>query len=199
MKKETEEKKTEPVVKTPEERKRLQIEGIKKTVVPAFIGAGFAFLFFWMQDKIAEKPWYSVFLLAALVSYGIQKLLYPSLGVKVEEFKTMDWLGVEFLTIIFLMIVWILLLNVGTLDVTANPDTIKVGVAEDVVATVSSSGAVIAGATVNLTGEGVNMSNFTEKDGIAYFNKVNATGAGNITISARMTGYGSKYKNISSR
>ncbi|NJD78459.1 MAG: hypothetical protein FIB08_15425 [Candidatus Methanoperedens sp.] len=109
--KETEEKKTEPKTITPEERKRLQIEGIKKTVVPAFIGSGFAFLFFWMQDKITGKPWYSVFLLVGLVSYGIQKLLYPSLGVKVEEFKTMDWLGGEFLTIVFLLIVWILLLN----------------------------------------------------------------------------------------
>ncbi len=112
MKKETGEKKTEPAKTiTPEERKRLQVEGIKKTVIPALIGSGFAFLFFWMQDKIGGKPWYTVFLLVGLVSYGIQKLLYPSLGVKVEEFKIMDWISVEFLTIIFLMIVWILLLN----------------------------------------------------------------------------------------
>ncbi len=109
-----EKEKTEPEpVKpvTPQERKRLLIEGIKKTVVPVFIGFIFALLFVVMNDKISGKPWYSVFLLVGIVSFGVQKLIYPFLGVRVNEFGIKDWLYVEFMTIIFLMVFWILLLN----------------------------------------------------------------------------------------
>ena len=110
--KEKEDKK-EDVVKslTPEERNRLLVEGIKKTVVPAFIGFAFALLFFWMQDKIAGKPWISILLLTGLFSYVIQKLTYPLLNVRVKEFGAKDWLYVEFLTIIYLLVFWTLLLN----------------------------------------------------------------------------------------
>ncbi len=114
MKEKTEEKKEkEPAVKviTPEERKRLLIEGIKKTIVPAFIGAIFAAVFVLTSEKIAGKPWLAVILLVVLVSYYVQRLLYPSLGVRVKEFETKDWLYVEFLTIIFLLVTWTLLLN----------------------------------------------------------------------------------------
>src|SRR5574341_875444 len=97
-------KKTEPVAKimTPEERKRLLIEGIKKTIVPSFIGAAFALLFVITAEKIAGKPWYLVLLLVVFVSYYPQKLLYPLLGVRIKEFEMKDWLYVEFMTIIFL-------------------------------------------------------------------------------------------------
>ena len=109
---EKEKKEPEPVkVITPQERKRLLIEGIKKTIVPVFIGFIFALLFILMEDKITGKPWYSVLLLVGLVSYGVQKLIYPFLGVRVKEFGIKDWLYVEFLTIIYLLVFWILLLN----------------------------------------------------------------------------------------
>ncbi len=102
----------EPVkIITPQERKRILIEGIKKTVVPVFVGFIFALLFVIMNDKVSGKPWYSVLLLVGLISYGIQKLIYPYLGVRVNEFGIKDWLYVEFMTIIFLMVFWILLLN----------------------------------------------------------------------------------------
>jgi len=41
----TETKEIEVIAKTPAEKKRLLIEGIKKTVAPAFISVFFAFLF----------------------------------------------------------------------------------------------------------------------------------------------------------
>ncbi len=108
----TEKKEAEQVkVIKPDERKRLLIEGIKKTAVPAFIGAVFAVLFFWTGEKIAGKPWFLVLLLVVLISYYIQRLIYPSLGVKVKEFETKDWLYVEFFTIIFFLVFWTLLLN----------------------------------------------------------------------------------------
>ncbi len=108
----TEKKEAEQVkVITPDERKRLLIEGIKKTAVPAFIGALFALLFFWTGEKIAGKPWFFVLLVVVLISYYVQRLIYPALGVRVKEFETKDWLYVEFFTIIFLLVVWTLLLN----------------------------------------------------------------------------------------
>ena len=96
---------------TPDERKRLLIEGIKKTVVPAFIGAAFALLYFLTAEKIAGKPWYLVILLAVFISYYIQRFLYPYIGVRVKEFEAKDWLYVELLTIVYLWVFWTLLLN----------------------------------------------------------------------------------------
>ncbi len=110
------EKKTEtvPVVKsiTPDERKRLLVEGIKKTVLPAFISAAFAIAFFLKFGAAKEGvSWFSVLLLVVLLSYYIQRFLYPLVGVRVKEFETKDWLYVEFLIIIYLLVFWTLLLN----------------------------------------------------------------------------------------
>ena len=105
---------TEPAVKTitPDERKRLLIEGIKKTIVPAFISAAFAILFFVKFGDAKEKvSWFSAILLVVLLSYYIQRFLYPLIGVRVKEFETKDWLYVEFLIIIYLLVFWTLLLN----------------------------------------------------------------------------------------
>ncbi len=108
-----EKKEAEPVVKvlTLGERKRLLIEGIKKTAVPAFIGAFFAVVLFLNFYDAKDKHWLYVLLLVVLVSYYVQKLVYPMLGVKVSEFETKDWLYVELMTIIFLLVSWTLLLN----------------------------------------------------------------------------------------
>lgn len=111
---ETDDKKeAEPVVKvlTPGDRKRLLLEGIKKTAVPAFMGAFFAVVLFMNFYDAKDKHWLYVLLLVVLVSYYVQKLLYPALGVKVSEFETKDWLYVELMTIIFLLVFWTLLLN----------------------------------------------------------------------------------------
>lgn len=110
-KEEKKEKKEVPAVITPDERKRILVEGIKKTAVPAFIGAAFALIFIETAGKIAGKPWYLVLLLVVLVSYYIQRLLYPFISVRVSEFETKDWLYVEFLTIIYMLVFWTLLLN----------------------------------------------------------------------------------------
>jgi len=111
VKEKKEEKKEAPAVITPDERKRILIEGIKKTVVPAFIGAAFALIFVATSGKIAGKPWFLVLLLVVLVSYYVQRFLYPRLSIRVWEFETKDWLYVEFLTIIYMLVFWTLLLN----------------------------------------------------------------------------------------
>jgi len=104
---------TEPVVKiiTPDERKRLLIEGIKKTVAPAFISVLFALLFYFKFGQAQDVSWFSVFLVVLLLSYYIQRLAYPLIGVRVKEFETKDWLYVEFLIIIYFWVFWTLLLN----------------------------------------------------------------------------------------
>ncbi len=96
---------------TPDERKRMLIEGIKKTVVPAFIGAAFALLFFKFFGDAKGVSWFSIILLVVLVSYYIQRALYPLIGVRVKEFGAKDWLYVGFLIVIFLLVFWTLLLN----------------------------------------------------------------------------------------
>jgi len=186
-----EKKEAEPVVKviTPAERKRLLIEGIKKTAVPAFMGAFFAVVLFMNFYDAQDKHWLYVLLLVVLVSYYIQKLVYPLLGVKVSEFETKDWLYVESMTIIFLLVSWTLLLNTGTLDVAVNPGSITLDTPENVIASVTSNSLIIEGATVYLNGTGVNMTNITGSDGIAYFYNVKATGPGNLTLVSTKNGY----------
>ena len=110
-KKEEKKKGPDPESMTPEEKKRILIEGIKKTVVPAFIGAFFAVIFTLRFEYARDVSWFSVFLLVILLSYYIQRFGYPSLGVKVSAFETKDWLYVEFMTIIFFMVCWTLILN----------------------------------------------------------------------------------------
>ncbi|MGB8217877.1 MAG: hypothetical protein WCE94_11305 [Candidatus Methanoperedens sp.] len=103
----------EPIVKstTTEEKKQKFIEAIKKTVFPAFISAAFAILFFVKFGFAKDVSWFSVILLILLISYYIQRVIYPIIGVKVKEFETKDWLYVEFLVIIYFWVIWILLLN----------------------------------------------------------------------------------------
>jgi len=105
--------KIEPAARiiTPGEGKRLLIEGIKKTVAPAFIGVFFAVLFLYQFGSASGIPWFSVFLLVLLLSYYIQRLGYPLIGVRVKEFETKDWLYVELFTIIYFWVFWTLLLN----------------------------------------------------------------------------------------
>lgn len=109
--KEKETKKPEPKVITPDERKQLLIEGIKKTAFPAFIGAAFALLFFGKFGSAEGVSWFSILLVVVLLAYYIQRFTYPLLKVRVKEFETKDWLYVEFLTIIYFLVFWTLLLN----------------------------------------------------------------------------------------
>ncbi|MCZ7402512.1 MAG: hypothetical protein O8C61_09845 [Candidatus Methanoperedens sp.] len=99
------------IPKTPAEKKRLLIEGIKKTVVPAFISVFFAVVFFVKFGNASGIAWFSVFLLVLLVSYYIQKLIYPTLGVQVKDFEIKDWFYVEILVVIYFLVFWTLLLN----------------------------------------------------------------------------------------
>ncbi len=103
-------KNEEPAISS-EEKKQMLLEGIKKTMLPAFIGTGFAILLFFKFGDAKGVSWFSVILMVVLASYYIQRGLYPLLGVRVKEFGTKDWAYVEFLVIIFMIVIWTLLLN----------------------------------------------------------------------------------------
>jgi len=74
------------------------------------------------------------------------------------------------------------------LTVIANPANVTVGIATDVVFTVTSNGSLINGATVTLSGAGVSVSNTTDANGSVTIS-VNATSAGNIAVIPTMTRY----------
>jgi hypothetical protein len=68
---------------------------------------------------------------------------------------------------------------------------------ENVIASVTSNRMIIEGAKVYLSGTGINMTNITGSDGIAYFYNVKATGPGNLTLVSTKNGYIHNSTNIS--
>lgn len=100
-----------PVEKTPEEKKKTHIDGIKKTVLPALIGTLAGFLSFSYLKDGTDFPWLSIMLFVIIFSYYAQRILYPIIKVDVRELGNKDWFYVEFITVDFWLVVWTLLLN----------------------------------------------------------------------------------------
>ncbi len=101
-----------PRPKSAEERKKDQIDGIKKTVYPAALGvlAGFA-CYYAPAATINQLPWHFVIVVVLTVIYLIQKVTYPLLKINVSEFKGKDWFYVEFMAFDLWLVTWTLLLN----------------------------------------------------------------------------------------
>lgn len=101
-----------PRPKSAEERKKDQIDGIKKTVYPAALGvlAGFT-CYYTPAATISQFPWHFVVVIVLAAIYFIQKVTYPLLKVDVSEFKGKDWFYVEFMAFDLWLVTWTLLLN----------------------------------------------------------------------------------------
>jgi len=101
-----------PRPKSAEERKKDQIDGIKKTVYPAVLGvlAGFA-CYYAPAATINQLPWHFVIVVVLTVIYFIQKVTYPLLKIDVSAFKGKDWFYVEFMAFDLWLVTWTLLLN----------------------------------------------------------------------------------------
>ncbi len=101
-----------PRPKSAAERKKDQIDGIKKTVYPAVLGvlAGFA-CYYAPATTINQLPWHFVLLVVLAVTYFIQKVTYPFLKIDVAGFKGKDWFYVEFMAFDLWLVTWTLLLN----------------------------------------------------------------------------------------
>jgi hypothetical protein len=97
--------------KTPAERRKTQIDGIKKTVYPSILGAAAGFTCFYSHSLINQLPWHFVLLMVIGATYFVQKVTYPLLGIDAADFKGKDWFYVEFMVIDLWLVSWTLLLN----------------------------------------------------------------------------------------
>lgn len=137
--KETENKATKELPKsrpkTAADRKKDRRDGIVKTVFAAALGvlAGFACYYIasvsatgsdysWPIGELArapgphpwqigELPWHFVLLSVVLVTSLIQRVAYPLLNIDAANFKTKDWLYVEFIVVDLWLVTWTVLLN----------------------------------------------------------------------------------------
>ncbi len=103
--------KPRPKPKTDEERKKIQIEGIKKTVYPAVLGVIAGFICFYALGISTVFPWHFVLVVFITITYILQKFTYPLLGIDPLEFKGKDWFYVEFIAVDLWLVTWTLLLN----------------------------------------------------------------------------------------
>lgn len=109
--------KTQPAASrdvTPEEKEKLRIEGIKKTVIPGVLGiiAGIV-LFVLLGDGVAQRGlWFSVLFIVLALAYYVQRIIYPLIRVNVREFGKKDWFYVEFIVLDFCLVTWTILLNI---------------------------------------------------------------------------------------
>lgn len=102
---------TPPAEKTPEEKKKIHRDSIIKTIVPAIMGTIVGFLSFTILGDATKYPWLSVMIFVIIGTYYAQRLVYPLVGINVDEFGGKDWFYVEFITIDFWLVVWVMLLN----------------------------------------------------------------------------------------
>jgi hypothetical protein len=98
--------------KSSSETRKIQIDGIKKTIYPSFLGvlAGFA-CYYLPTDAVSQLPWHFILLVVIAVTYFVQRLTYPFMKIDVLEFKGKDWFYVEFMVVDLWLVTWTLLLN----------------------------------------------------------------------------------------
>ena len=109
--------KAAPVIKakpkTALERRKEQIDGIIKTVYPAALGVLMGFASYYSMTLINQYnfPWHFVLIVVILITYFIQKVTYPFLGIDSTAFQGKDWFYVEFMAIDLWLVTWTFLLN----------------------------------------------------------------------------------------
>lgn len=104
--------------KTPEERRRAQIEGIKKTVVPSILGIISGLLCYHLLGNGTEMmlggirvEWHFILLNLIIITTIVQRFIYPMIGIDVLAFKGKDWFYVEFIVVDLWAVTWTILLN----------------------------------------------------------------------------------------
>jgi len=100
-----------PRLKTPAERRKILMEGLKKTIVPAVLGVLAGLASYHVLGMGMELPWHFIMLNVILATLIIQRLVYPPLGINVLEFKPKDWFYVEFIAVDLWLVCWTILLN----------------------------------------------------------------------------------------
>jgi hypothetical protein len=105
-------KASRPKPKSTAETRKIQVDGIKKTVYPSSLGvlAGFV-CYYGPAAVIGQLPWHFVLLMVIAVTYFVQRLTYPFMNIDVLEFKGKDWFYVEFMVVDLWLVTWTILLN----------------------------------------------------------------------------------------
>lgn len=105
------EKGPEAFEKTPEQRRKDRVEGIIKTAVASILGIVAGVVAFLVLDEGTDNTWYAIIVIIAIVTYYIQRVIYPQIKIDTKEFGIKDWFYVEFLVIDFALVTWVLMLN----------------------------------------------------------------------------------------
>ena len=105
------EKGPEAFEKTPEQRRKDRVEGIIKTAVASILGIIAGVVAFLVLDAGTDTRWYAIIVIIAIVTYYIQRVIYPQINIDTKEFGIKDWFYVEFLVVDFALVTWVLMLN----------------------------------------------------------------------------------------
>ncbi len=115
----TEEEDTQIAVDKETDKKKVHIDGIIKTLLPAALGVVFGFLCYSALGTGAPEegapgmiyPWYFVMTIVIGVTILVQKYVYPFMKIDVQNFEGKDWIYVEFITVDLWLVTWTILLN----------------------------------------------------------------------------------------
>lgn len=105
------EKGPEAFEKTPEQRRKDRVEGIIKTAVASILGIIAGVVAFLALGAGTDTRWYAIIVIIAIVTYYIQRVIYPQINIDTKEFGIKDWFYVEFLVVDFALVTWVLMLN----------------------------------------------------------------------------------------
>ncbi|HOK58163.1 hypothetical protein [Methanothrix sp.] len=104
--------------KSPEERRRAQIEGIKKTLVSSILGIISGVICYNLLGNGTDMmlggvrvEWHFILLNLILITTIVQRFIYPLIGIDVLSFKGKDWFYVEFIVVDLWAVTWTILLN----------------------------------------------------------------------------------------
>ncbi|MFP4654154.1 MAG: hypothetical protein ACLFMM_00475 [Methanohalobium sp.] len=105
------EKGPEAFEKTPEQRRKDRVEGIIKTAVASILGIIAGVVAFLVLGTGTDTRWYAIIVIIAIVTYYVQRVIYPQINIDIKEFGIKDWFYVEFLVVDFALVTWVLMLN----------------------------------------------------------------------------------------
>ena len=96
---------------SPEEKQKAHRDGIIKTIVAAILGIVAGFIVFYQYGAGEDRIWYALLTIVFVLTYYLQRLIYPQLQIDPKTFKFKDWFYVEFIVLDFFLVTWTLLLN----------------------------------------------------------------------------------------
>ncbi|WNY25952.1 hypothetical protein [Methanolapillus millepedarum] len=102
--------------KTPEEKKRIYIENLIKTMSATIFGIVCGVICYVAFGTGEDVFWLLVLVPLLAVTYYIQRrLVFPVAKLDVSSISSKEWIGIQFLVLIFCLVTWTILLNASFL------------------------------------------------------------------------------------